>query len=69
MLDTSPAEAPFKQQADHAYLSLFWAGGTAIFLAIVLLLVLGLCVSQRIVLMRKLKAHSAKAFGKAFDST
>ena len=33
-------------------------------MAIILLLVLGLCISQRMILTRKLKAASATAFGK-----
>merc|ERR1712071_466641 len=63
VLDTSPAEALSESLSTSSAqrLSLVWAGGSAVFLAIVLFLVLGLCLSQRLVLLRKLKAASASA--------
>ena len=64
VLDTSAAE-PLGDALTSTpqNFSLLWASGTAVFLAMILFLVLGLCVSQRFVLMRKLKAASATAFG------
>ncbi|XP_057365539.1 cadherin-23-like isoform X1 [Daphnia carinata] len=64
VLDTSAAE-PLGDALTSSpqNFSLLWASGTAVFLAMILLLVLGLCVSQRFILMRKLKAASATAFG------
>ncbi len=64
VLDTSAAE-PLGDALTSVpqNFSLLWASGTAVFLAMILFLVLGLCVSQRFVLMRKLKAASVTAFG------
>ena len=64
MLDTSAAEPLTDALASSPpHFPLLWASGTAVFLAMILFLVLGLCVSQRLVLMRKLKAATATAFG------
>ena len=64
VLDTSAAEPMGDALTSTPQnFSLLWASGTAVFLAMILFLVLGLCVSQRFVLMRKLKAASATAFG------
>ncbi|EFX87616.1 hypothetical protein DAPPUDRAFT_235424 [Daphnia pulex] len=62
VLDTSAAE-PLGDALTSVpkNFSLLWASGTAVFLAMIL--VLGLCVSQRLVLMRKLKSASVTAFG------
>jgi len=62
VLDTSPAEA-LLETSSAQQLSLVWASGTAVFLAVILFLVLGLCLSQRVILLRKLKAASTTTFG------
>lgn len=74
VLDTSAAEPSGSRGGNTLasapqHFSLLWAGGTAVFLAMILFLVLGLCVSQRLVLMRKLKAASATAFGSQSNVT
>ena len=72
VLDTSAAEPSGGRNAlasTPQHFPLLWAGGTAVFLAMILFLVLGLCVSQRLVLMRKLKAASATAFGSQSNVT
>lgn len=70
MLDTAPAE-PLGNRLTSSpqHFSLLWAGGTAVFLAMILFLVLGLCLSQRLILMRKLKAASVSAFGSQSNVT
>lgn len=72
VLDTSAAEPLGRNllsSSPQQQFSLLWASGTAVFLAMILFLVLGLCVSQRMVLMRKLKAASATAFGSQSNVT
>ena len=70
VLDTAPAE-PIGNllTSSPQTFSLLWAGGTAVFLAMILFLVLGLCLSQRLILMRKLKAASVSAFGSQSNVT
>jgi len=71
VLDTSAADPVGRNLLSNSpqQFSLLWASGTAVFLAMILFLVLGLCVSQRFVLMRKLKAASATAFGSQSNVT